>query len=349
MSNQVSSELSITPSSWGLHNFRPMLSGRLEEGTFSKLRISGQNPYVASPKLDGIRMLIHPDPKIGACSRSLKSIPNRALFKYIAALTRRFPRVLGLDGEITAGPIENVTHPKIFNQTTSAVMSFEGNPDTTQFTYIVFDKFYDSNIPTFNSCPYKIRYKHMTELVGQANFHVKDLGIPIHIYALPQIEVVDLEELADLETKYLVEGYEGLMLRHPETPYKFGRSSVTATKPHLLKLKRFEDAEATIIGFEELMHNENAITRDAFGLIERSSALANLHGGNTLGALIVRVTTGNYANTILRIGTGFNAVTRENIWRQPLGYLNRIVNFRYQAVGSINAPRFPAFRGFRLD
>ena len=47
-------------------------------------------------------------------------------------------------------------------------------------------------------------------------------------------------QLADWEQRYLAQGYEGVMLRHPAGPYKPGRS--TAREAWLLKLKRLRTA-----------------------------------------------------------------------------------------------------------
>ena len=55
--------------------------------------------------------------------------------------------------------------------------------------------------------------------------------------------------------KNLDDGYEGLMLRAPDGPYKFGRSTVKENT--LLKVKNFLDDEAEVIGFKEQTTNTN--------------------------------------------------------------------------------------------
>jgi len=76
----------------------------------------------------------------------------------------------------------------------------------------------------------------------------------IVIKLLPRV-INSAEELDAFEAACLRDGFEGVMLRSPSGRYKFGRS--TLKENLLLKLKRFEDAEAQIIGFEELSHNAN--------------------------------------------------------------------------------------------
>src|SRR5690606_5448014 len=63
------------------------------------------------------------------------------------------------------------------------------------------------------------------------------------------------QEVLEYETHCLKMGYEGLILRNPDAPYKFGRS--TLKEGSLLKLKRYEDAEAIVVSLEEAMHNDN--------------------------------------------------------------------------------------------
>ena len=68
----------------------------------------------------------------------------------------------------------------------------------------------------------------------------------------------------------------------PDGPYKCGRSTVR--EGYLLKLKRFADGEAVILGCCEQMHNANAAQQDAFGRTKRSSHKDNKIGKATLGA-----------------------------------------------------------------
>ena len=57
------------------------------------------------------------------------------------------------------------------------------------------------------------------------------------------------------------------MVRTPDSPYKCGRS--TEREAWLLKIKRFEDAEAVVLGTYEGMSNMNEAGVDAFGRTKR--------------------------------------------------------------------------------
>jgi DNA ligase-1 len=141
---------------------------------------------------------------------------------------------------------------------------------------------------------------------------------------------------------YLIEmGYEGMILRNPLAAYKSGRA--TKTMRELLKIKRFEDAEAVIIGVEELMHNENEAKVNALGLTERGHKKANLVPGGVLGALVVRDENG----VEFRIGTGFSQAERADLWMKKDSLIGRIVKYKFLSVGMKNAPRHPVFLGWR--
>ena len=127
-------------------------------------------------------------------------------------------------------------------------------------------------------------------------------------------------------------------------PYKCGRS--TNKEGYLLKLKRFSDSEAEIIGFEELMHNNNVKTKDNLGLSKRSTCQENLSGANTLGTLLVRDL---YSNLEFRIGTGqgLDIDLRRAMWNNQSSYLGKIVKYKYFSVGVKDLPRHPVLLGFR--
>lgn len=87
-------------------------------------------PALLSPKLDGIRCLIIDGV---ACGRSLKPLPN----KHVQALLGR-AEFNGLDGELIVG---SPTAKDVFQQTSSGVMSIEGEPSVI---FHVFDDFVET-------------------------------------------------------------------------------------------------------------------------------------------------------------------------------------------------------------
>ena len=144
------------------------------------------------------------------------------------------------------------------------------------------------------------------------------------------------------EKKCLEAGFEGVMVRKGDGPYKFGRS--TSKEGYLLKWKRFTDSEAEVQGFVEQTHNANEKEKDALGNSKRSQHKENLIPVGTLGALLVcDVKT----KIEFSIGTGFNGADRAYIWSLREKFIGHIVKYKYQEIGVKGKPRFPVFLGFR--
>jgi DNA ligase-1 len=277
-----------------------------------------QFPVMASYKIDGVRCVIKDAQPL---SRSLKVIRNEHVQRVLG-----FARLEGLDGELTVGP---PNAPDLMQRTTSGVMTIAGQPD---FTYWVFDFW------TAPEMPFERRYERLreSELLGWfAQFP--------QVRILPQRYISNQQQLDEYETIALAEGYEGIMLRKPDGPYKYNRS--TAREGYLLKVKRFVDGEAVVRGFVELQHNDNVAEFDALGFTKRSTHNANKVGGDTLGGLEV---TDLATGIPFTIGTGFDAVLRKEIWLHQEAWLGRIVKYKhFAAVGVKDAPRFPVYLGVR--
>lgn len=270
-------------------------------------------PVYASPKLDGLRGLIHNGILL---SRSLKSIPNRHVSKILS--NKLFE---GLDGELILGP---PTAPDVYRQSTSFFMSEDKVGDG--WTFRVFD---------IHDCD--AGYESRLEKLNKRGSHGVE-NIVLHEQRLIHNE----DDLLSYEQSMLTEGYEGLILRAPHGKYKYGRS--TAKEGLLLKLKRFEDSEAEIIGFEEQMFNGNEATVNELGRTKRSSHKAGKIGKNTLGALVVRDLT---SGVEFNVGTGMDDALRKEIWNDRSKYSNHIIKYKYFPVGVKEAPRHPVFLGFR--
>ncbi len=286
---------------------RPLLAGKCELGKL-------EYPVLATPKLDGIRALFLNGKLV---SRNFKPIPNKYICKTIKDIATH-----GLDGELM------LYHCGDFNEVQSAVMSRDGEPD---FFFAVFDYVKDSL-----DTPYSKRMENLHTFRRSLSKPQRRL-----IKGVYPTELRNERELHDFEEAMLGAGHEGIMLRRPDGPYKCGRS--TTNQGILLKLKRFQDAEAVVVDFEELYHNDNELKRNAFGLVERSHKKANLKGMDTLGALIVRLEDG----TQFALGTGFTQEQRDYIWKYKKKHYKKHAKFKYQELSKDGVPRFPVFLGFR--
>lgn len=286
---------------------RPLLAAPL--GDVNKLRF----PMLVTPKIDGIRVL-----KVGGkvVTRQFKDLPNVHIR---TLLEKHLPD--NVDGEVVT--------PGNFNDVQSAVMSFDGEPE---FTFYGFDY-----VKTDLNKPYHLR---MLDL----EVEFSKLNPPFKLVALIPEMVFTVNELFWYEEKCVAGGFEGVMLRTPIGKYKCGRS--TEKEQILLKLKRFYDAEAIVIGFEEKLHNTNTKDKNEFGLSKRSSKMGGMIPANTLGCLIVQdIKTG----VEFGIGSGFTDSLRDLIWQNREKYKGSVVTYKYQTMGAKNAPRFPVFLGFRKD
>lgn len=293
---------------------KPMLAvavGKLEDLSL---------PMMLSPKLDGVRAMIVDGVVM---SRSMKPIPN----SYVQTCFGH-EELNGLDGELIVGdPYGN----DVFNRTSSGVMSRLGLPEVK---FWVFDDFSVNKgfRDRYASASLRCFKKFRSFLCKVPHYHVDTVN-----------------EINEFEEMYVSQGHEGVMLRSLDGPYKQGRS--TLKEGYLLKLKRFEDGEAIVIGMTELMHNSNEAVVNELGQKERSSKKDGMIGKGTMGSLLVRDLK---TNVEFEIGTGFDAGTRAWWWKHRAKWLGtcqpnppEIVKYKYQTVGVKDKPRFPVYMGRR--
>jgi DNA ligase-1 len=268
-------------------------------------------PVLATPKLDGIRCL-----KIGgrALTRSFKPISNRFIREWIEA---NLPD--GVDGEL-------MLRGGTFSQSASAVGARDGEPD---FVFHVFDLVVEGIAQRYDQ--------------RMANLERLKVSSP-HVEKVLPVRIENAEQLAEYEERCLADGYEGVMVRDPAGPYKCGRS--TEREGFLLKIKRFEDAEAVVLWTYEGMSNQNEAGVDAFGRTKRSLSQAGIIGRGELGGFVVRS-----LETGVEFRLGYNhvlgGIDRVSLWQQRESLIGRMVKFKHQPSGAKEAPRFPKFIGFR--
>jgi DNA ligase-1 len=283
--------------------FKPLLAAPVD---WDKLTY---DDLLLSAKLDGIRAIVINGVVL---SRSLKPIPN----KHVQTL---FGHLEHYDGELICG--QPFAHD-VYRKTNSAVMSIEGEPDVT---FYAFDHVEESD------ADYLTRWERLEDSDG--------------VVVLPQFEVSCREDIEGLELTHLDQGYEGVMLRKSRGPNSRSTSigRATAKSCTLLKVKRFQDSEARITGFEELHSNQNEATTDALGHTVRSNHQANMRPMGTLGALVCVTVEG----VEFKIGSGFDAATRQTLWNSRFDLLDAWVKYKHFPVGVLDAPRFPIFLGIR--
>ena len=266
-------------------------------------------PVLGSPKLDGIRCLV----KGGiAYSRNLKPIRN----KFIQQVIGR-PQYNGYDGELIVG---EPTGPLVYNRTNSGVMSADGAPE---FTFHVFDR---------HDMPEDIYLARLDALDSYGG----------HVNLVEQVELNNQSDFNAYEMNMLDEGYEGIMVRSLDGLYKYGRS--TTREGILLKVKRFTDVEGTVLFIEPAMQNNNEPMLDHLGNMVRSKHAVNYVTKSMVGAMVVQVP----GKGALRVGCGtMTHDERAFFWVNQAALLGRLIKVKLFEYGSVDAPRFARFHGFR--
>ena len=241
---------------------------------------SAVDGWLLSEKLDGVRAYWDG-------GRFISRNGNRfyAPSWFVAGLPK-----IPLDGELWLAR-------KSFQRTVSIVRRQDESPLWRGLRYVVFDA-------PASSAGFEERLKVVRDALarGRPKFAT---ALPHYVCCGPDHLQMELDRIVEL-------GGEGVMLRQPGSRYEAGRSAT------LLKVKRFQDAEARVIG-----HQPGA----------------GRHKGR-LGALAVVLPDG----TEFAVGTGLSDQEREN--PPPIG---SVITFRYQELSDGGVPRFPSFVRVRPD
>ena len=287
-------------------------------------------PVVASPKIDGIRFYV----KDGV-AYSLSNLPLRN--KNVQAFVNKHSEFLNdCDGEIFAGsPLDM----NLFRNTSSVIMSADR---TDNFHMTVFDEI---DMPETG---YIVR---LQTLINDKSKYEKTLFEKPQEYQdfIDTVSIINIdllhtiEEFLEYEEDIVSIGYEGVILRSLAGLYKQGRSTIK--EQGIMKIKRFEDAEAVIIGMIEQTTNTNTPTIAESGYLKRSSSKDGLVLNDMLGKLLCRDIHGNR----FTISSGLTDTERRDIWADQNSYIGKYIKFKYFNVGGYVGYRHPVFLGFRHE
>lgn len=199
------------------------------------------------------------------------------------------PRDIALDGELWIG------HGK-FEETMSIVRSETPDDRWNRVRYMVFDA------PRAKGT-FEQRMQFLRATVSEGNRFVR---------VVAQERCQGVAQLLAERDRLVRQGSEGLMLRQPGSAYEAGRS------PTLLKVKPYDDAEATVIAHEP--------GKGKFAA--------------KLGALRVRADDGREFS----IGSGLTDADRES--PPPVG---TVITYRFRGLTAKGLPRFPSYLRVRRD
>ena len=246
--------------------------------TFDQSRIESIQQYWVSEKLDGVRARWDGNNLISRQGNHFK-VPQWFLAD--------FPTE-PLDGELWIARNN-------FQELISIIKGDDIDPNWHQVKFMVFD--YPNKDLNFSQ-----RLKHFSQLVRQSNSK--------YIEIIPQKRITDLEVLNKWLDQVIEEQGEGLMLHHENALYISGRSS------HLLKVKRHDDGEATVIGYTQGKGKYK----------------------NAVGALVVKTDE----NIVFKLGTGLS--DQERIKPPPIGSL---VTYKFYGKTKSGKPRFASYLRIR--
>lgn len=187
-------------------------------------------PIGAQFKLDGHRMMAWRD-ESGLHMVSKGNKPYTTLSHIKAVLEDILEPGILLDGEL-------YVHGVPFETLTSWIK--KERPETENVRYCVYDLVHTS--PDRFEEPWDTRHSGLGSWYTGIN-HVSGTHV---ISILSSLQMTSQEHLDKYATYVMEQGYEGLILRIADAPYKFaGRSK------GLLKVKLFEDAEFKLVGVKD--------------------------------------------------------------------------------------------------
>lgn len=275
-------------------------------------------PLMASIKLDGVRC---PMADGVGYSRKLLPLPN----KYFQEWCSEYGHLLhGIDCEVVVG---EPWGEHVFNRTSSGIMSLAGEPKFNLHVFDVWASPFDA----------ETRQRQLEDWKASLPYAVER-----KVEVLIQHQIASAEELLTLAAYAQKAEYEGLILKHPKRPYKFGRS--TLKEQILLKWKSFADDEGVVLEVLQGQINMNPVEKDELGHAKRSTAKAGMVPSNLCGGFLVesekfgkvRVSTGNLKEPELK-----------EILENRHKYIGETLVYKYQPYGMKNKPRFPGFKGWR--
>ena len=221
---------------------KPMLAKQADKVTKTNIF---DKKWIASRKIDGLRCIIYlgDDGKLHTSSRGATNYDS-AMFEILThpALIKLFKNNEGLmlDGEC-------YHHGYTLQQINSIARTQKVAKD------LEILQFYWYDIVDLNN-PFKTRLAKMKSLASELKGYGSEIGWEpdrvfkeneLRIQFVPQVEVSGWDNMMKLHNEYVSEGWEGLVIRDPERPYKpNGRTN------DMIKIKVYKDDCFKVVGKE---------------------------------------------------------------------------------------------------
>jgi len=297
-----------------MKTFKPMLAPnetvKVEDMKF---------PLLVSYKLDGVRCIFK-DGKM--YSRALKQFPNAQLYKRFEKLMRLSKELdVIFDGELLAKSLP-------FNELSGLTRQLDKElPDDLYF--YAFDCIVKSNFTK----PFRDR---LVDLQG-----IK--LIPV-VKIIEQYEMIETDKVKQIFEEALAWGCDGLILRNPNSRYKFGRGTVKEAL--IYKLKPFETFDAQII---EVIQGTKVDPNAEKTINELGRSVTSKKKGDRI--LIDKACdfVVLYEGKELKVSIAMTDEEKEEVWKNRKDYIGRWIEYKGMLVGAKDLPRHPVFLRMRDD
>jgi DNA ligase-1 len=283
---------------------------------------------MASYKLDGMRCIFKNGEML---SRQFKPIINKQLNERFEPLKK-----MSLErGEIYDGELysHELNFQEIMHYCRTDDLGDEPLPESINF--YCFDWLYGTDPEAYPNMTASMRYESIEEMSG--------MNIP-HFIGLEQRIVSTPEQVKQMFEEAIAAGFEGLILKTPESKYKFGRISIASGTAY--KFKPYQTFDSKIIGVEQATEVDPTVERKVGELgyhktsrkkgdripIEKASAFRVLYDGKEV-----------------KVSLAMTDEEKEKVWREKDSYTGKYIEYKAMLVGSKDLPRHPVFTRFRED
>lgn len=236
----VSSDSTTKSSSKKVVRYRPMLVQKERDQTKP---LDFNDGITVQYKYDGIHFVAaYENGKVELYSRNLKSIPGFDDIKN--DLLRLF-----LDNPTVRIDGETYKHGKHLNDISGCVRSSDA--DCSDLIFYIFDSFIPCESKS-DKCPdpSKENDQPYSERMEQTkNLYNTYLRNDPRFHLVENYPVSSMEEIDNLFDKAIAEGYEGIIIRKNNKPYRYSVNKYHSN--YLLKRKKSETEEFPIVGFTE--------------------------------------------------------------------------------------------------
>ena len=300
----------------------PEFNVQLSNKYFEKPEIVEGKKFAITTKIDGSRIIaMKENGQVSFWTR--QGQPYEGLVDLEKEMLEYMPDNICLDGEIVAIDTDK-------ENTYKNTMKLSRTKDLEKhgLKMIVFDCLLLSQFKN-QKCltPYYARRYMLDEIFHNARLkkltEVETIDkFPVYFDLLPVLyEGTDTSKILEILNEQTEKGEEGIMINIVDAPYDFKRSN------NLLKVKKFQDMELPIIGFEEG---------------------TGKHLGK-LGAFICK-----YKDNEVRVGSGLTDEDRETFWNIKDTLLGKLITIKYfeethDSKTNLPSLRFPTFMRIRED